>query len=149
MQKTLTMLHGMLETTKYNIKKNSIHMMMVKKYSKKQKCFTKGKGKGVAKDEISNPNAKTKSSPSPNEKCFNCGDLGHQSRKCKKYFKDKKKKGSETSALDVYVIEINLVVSSGEWWLFDIGLMYHTCNFLHGLNIIFITLIQKGFGLMI
>lgn len=60
-----------------------------------------------------------------------------------------KKKESETSALYVYVVEINLVVSSGEWWLFDIGLMYHTCKFLHGLNRIFITLTQKGFGLMI
>jgi hypothetical protein len=37
-----------------------------------------------------------------------------------------KKKGSETSALYAYVIEINLVVSSSEWWLFDIRLMYHT-----------------------
>jgi hypothetical protein len=71
------MLHGLLETTKYNIKMNSIHMMMVKKYSKKQKCFMKCKRKSMAKDEISNPNAKTKSSPSPNDKCFYCGDLGH------------------------------------------------------------------------
>lgn len=77
MQKALATLHGMLETTKCNIKKNSIHMMMVKKYSKKRKCFMKYRGKGMAKDEISNPNAKIKSSPSPNDKSFYCGDLGH------------------------------------------------------------------------
>ena len=100
--------------------------MMVHKDSRKWKRFVKGKGKGKAKDEISKPNAKPKSGPSPKDKCFHYDDLGHWFRNCKKYLEDKKKKGSETSTSGIYVIEINIVVSSIESWVFDTGSMIHT-----------------------
>ena len=56
---------------------------------------------------------------------------GHWSRNCKKYLEDlKKKKGSETSASGMNVInitEINIAMSSSESWVFDTGSMIHTC----------------------
>jgi hypothetical protein len=47
----------------------------------------------------------------------------------------KKKKGSETSASGINVIEINIVVSSSDSWVFDIGSMIHTCKLLQGLSL--------------
>ena len=63
-------LHGMLKIAGESINKNSNHVMIVQKDSRKQKRFVKGKGKGKgkAKDEISKPNVKPKSGPSPKDK---------------------------------------------------------------------------------
>jgi hypothetical protein len=47
----------------------------------------------------------------------------------------KKKKGSETSASGINVIEINIAVSSSDSWVFDIRSMIHTCKSLHGLSL--------------
>jgi hypothetical protein len=47
----------------------------------------------------------------------------------------KKKKGSETSASGINVIEINIAVSSSDLWVFDIGSMIHTCKLLQGLSL--------------
>jgi len=46
----------------------------------------------------------------------------------------KKQKGSEASASGINVIEINLATSSSESWVFDTGLMIHTCKSLQGLK---------------
>jgi hypothetical protein len=62
------------------------------------------------------------------DKCFHCGDLEHWSRNCKKYLEDTKKKGSGTSTLGIYVIEINLAVSSIESWVFDTGVLANRCR---------------------
>jgi hypothetical protein len=43
--------------------------------------------------------------------------------------------GSETSASGINVIEINIAVSSSDSWVFDIGLMIHTCKSLQGLSL--------------
>jgi hypothetical protein len=59
---------------------------------------------------------------------------GHWFRNCKKYLEEqKKKKGSETSTSGINVIEINIVVSSSDSWIFDTGSMIHTCKSLQKL----------------
>jgi hypothetical protein len=47
----------------------------------------------------------------------------------------KKKKGSETSASGINVIEINIAVSSSGSWVFDTESMIHTCKSLQGLSL--------------
>ncbi|WVZ90398.1 LOW QUALITY PROTEIN: hypothetical protein U9M48_036704 [Paspalum notatum var. saurae] len=120
LDKTLTELHGMLKTAEDSIKKTSHHVMMVQRNSKKRK--RKGKGKGKAKDRIQKPklDAKPKAGLSPSDKCFHC--------------EKKNKKGSETSASGINVIEINLATSSSGSWVFDTGSMIHVCKSLQGLN---------------
>jgi hypothetical protein len=47
----------------------------------------------------------------------------------------KKKKGSETFASGINVIEINIAVSSSDSWVFDTRSMIHTCKSLQGLSL--------------
>jgi hypothetical protein len=139
MKKTVAELHGMLKTAEDRIKKNPNHVMMVQKEKKKRKRWTspKGKGKEKVSDEPSSskPKTKGKSGPSLNEQCFHCHKNGHWFRSYKKYLEEqKKKKGSETSASGINVIEINIVVSSSDSWVFDTRSMIHTCKSLQGLS---------------
>jgi hypothetical protein len=53
----------------------------------------------------------------------------------KKKKKKKKKKGSKTSASSINAIEINIAVSSSDSWVFDTGLMIHTCKSLQELSL--------------
>jgi hypothetical protein len=48
---------------------------------------------------------------------------------------EQKKKGSETSSSGINIIEINIAVSSSDSWVFDTGLMIHTCKSLQGLSL--------------
>jgi hypothetical protein len=114
--------------------------MMVQKEKKKRKSWTPPKDKGKEKvfDEPSSSKLKTKgkSGPSPNETCFHCHKNGHWLRNCKKYLeeqKKKKKKGSDTSTSGINGIEINIIVSSSDSWVFDTRLMIQTCKSLQGL----------------
>jgi hypothetical protein len=139
-EKTVVELHGMLKISKDSIKKNPNHVMMVQKENKKRKHWTPRKGKGKKKvfDEPSSskPKPKGKSGPSPNEECFHCHKKGHWFRNCKKYLEEqKKKKGSETSALCIIFIEINIAVSSSDSWVFDTESMIQTCKSLQGLSL--------------
>jgi hypothetical protein len=140
-EKTVAELHGMLKIVEDGIKKNPKHMMMVQKENKKTKRWTspKGKGKKKVSDEPSSsmPKIKAKSAPSPDEECFHCHKKGHWFRNCKKYLEEqkKKKKGSETSASGINVIEIKIAVSSSDSWVFDTGSMIHTCKLLQGLSL--------------
>jgi hypothetical protein len=47
----------------------------------------------------------------------------------------KKKNGSEISALGINVIKINIVVSSSDSWVFDTRYIIHTRKSLQGLNL--------------
>jgi hypothetical protein len=139
MEKIVTELRVMLKTAEDSIKKNPNHVMMVQKEKKKRKCWTppKGKGKEKISDEPSSskPKIKGKSDPSPNEECFHCHKKEHWFMNCKKYLEELKKKGSETSASDINVIEINIAVSSSDSWVFDTRSMIHTYKSLHGLSL--------------
>jgi hypothetical protein len=136
MEKILAELHGMLKTVEESIKKNPTHVMVVQKENKKRKHWTphKGKAKGKVHNEPSGSKQKpkVKSDSTPNDECFHCHAKGHWSRNSKKYLEDlKKKKGSETYASDINVInitEINIAISSSESWVFDTGSMIHTCK---------------------
>jgi hypothetical protein len=138
MKKIMTELYGMLKTTEDSINKHSNHVMMVQKEKKKRKCSKppKGKDKEKVSDETSNSKPKTKGKSGPsNEECFHCHKKGHWFRNCKKYFEEqKKKKGSETSASGIKVIEINITLSSSDSCIFDTGSMIHTCKSLWGLS---------------
>jgi hypothetical protein len=131
MEKTVAELHGMLRTAMGSSKKNPNHVMMVQKEKKKRKRRTppKVKGKEKVSDEPSSskPKMNGKPDPSPDEECFHYNKKGHLLRHCKKYLEDqKKKKGSETSASGINVIEINIAVSSSDSWAFDTRSMVHT-----------------------
>jgi hypothetical protein len=123
MEKTMVELHGMLKTAEDSIKKNPNYVMMVQKEKKKMKHWTPPKGKGKEKvfDEPSSskPKIKGKSNSSPNEECFHCHKKEYWFRNCKNYLEEQKKKGSETSASGINVIEINIAVSSSDSWVFD------------------------------
>jgi hypothetical protein len=123
MKKTMAELNGMLKIVEDNIKKNPNHMMMVQKKKKKRKRWTppKGKDKEKVSDEPSSckPKKKGKYDPSPDEECF--------------YYH--KKKGSETFASGINIIEINITLSSSDSWVFDTGSMIHTCKLLQGLSL--------------
>jgi hypothetical protein len=142
MEETLAELHGILKIAEESIKKNLIHVMVVQKKNKTRKHGTppKGKAKGKILNEPSSSKQKpkVKSSPTPNDECFHCYAKRHWSRNRKKYFKDlKKKKGSETSALGINVIniiEINIAISSSESLVFDTGSVIHICKSLQGLQ---------------
>jgi hypothetical protein len=47
----------------------------------------------------------------------------------------KKKKGSETFASGINVIEINIMVSSSDLWVFHTESIFHTCKSLQGLSL--------------
>jgi hypothetical protein len=82
------------------------------------------------------PRALSLSGPCPDEEYFHCHQKGHWFRNYKNYFEgQKKKKGSETSALGINVIEINIAVSYSDPWVFDTGSMIHTCKSLQGLSL--------------
>jgi hypothetical protein len=139
MEKTVAELHEILKIVDNSIKKNHNYVMMVQKKKKKRKRWTHPKGKGKEKvfDEPSSSKAKIKgkSGPSPDKECFHCHQKEHWFRNCKKYLEEQKKKGSETSASGVNIIEINIAVSSSDSWVFDTGLMIHTCKLLQGLSL--------------
>jgi hypothetical protein len=139
MEKTVVELHGMLKTAKVSIKKNPNHVIMVQKEKKKRKHCTPPKGNDKEKifDEPSSskPKTKGKSGPSPDEECFHYHKKGNWFRNCKKYLEEQKKEECETSSSGINVIEINIVVSSSDSWVFDIGSMIHTCKSLQGLSL--------------
>ncbi|CAH9107530.1 unnamed protein product [Cuscuta europaea] len=97
LEKTLTELHGMLNSAEQNIKKNWSDVLMIKKGkgfkkpgkgkvggNKKSKTLVKnsGKGKSVAS-----------STSKEEQKCFHCNKTGHWKRNCKAYLEELKRKG--------------------------------------------------------
>jgi hypothetical protein len=107
-EKIVAELHGMLKIVEGSFNKNLNHLMMVQKEKKKMKRWTPPKGKDKEKvfDEplSSNLKIKGKSGLSPDVLCFHYHKKGHWFRNCKKYLEEqKKKKGSETSALGINV----------------------------------------------
>jgi hypothetical protein len=141
MEKTVAELYGTLKTVEDNIKKNPNHVMMIQKKKKKRKHWTPPKGKGKKnvfnEHSSSKPKTKGKSDHSPNEECFHYHKKGYWFRNCNKYLDEqKKKKGSDTFALGINVIEINIAISSSDLWVFDTRSMIYTCKLLQGLCLI-------------
>ena len=128
--KTLPQLLSMLRTAETNVKKakpNAILMVQKDKSKAKGKAMGKNK-KGQKPKGKSKPNStlKPKGGVPKEGNCFHCGETGHWKRNCKIYLEElKKKKGSETSAPGIYVIEVNLSTSSS--WVLDTGCGSHIC----------------------
>jgi hypothetical protein len=122
--KTMVELHGMLKQSRIALRKTSI----MRWWFKRRKRGSIGHL----------PRVKARKrflmSPSPDEECFHCHKKGHWFRNCKKYLEEHKKKGSETFALGINVIEINITISSIDSWVFDTRSMIHTCKLLQGLS---------------
>ncbi|VFQ87889.1 unnamed protein product, partial [Cuscuta campestris] len=64
-------------------------------------------------------------------KCHHCGKAGHWRRNCKTYLATKKKEGTTISS-EVYVIEVNMSISSS--WVLDTGCGSHICTTMQGLK---------------
>lgn len=96
---------------------------------KKQIKKPKGKGKGIAKPNSSA--LKPKGGVAKEGTCFHFGQTIHWKSNCHKYM-EIKKKGSETSASSISVIEVNL--STHASWVLDTGCESHICINVHGLK---------------
>ena len=121
--KPLPELLSMLRTIELNLKKvkpNSI--LMVQKHKGKGK--PKGKGKSQAKGK--GKALKPKGGVAKDATCFHYSQTGHWKRNCKVCLEDLKKKRSETSTSGIYVIEVNLSISSS--WVLDTRCAYHICT---------------------
>ena len=130
--KTPTELLAMLRTFETNMKAaEPAPMLMVGNTSK-----AKGKGKWKGKKKTgSNSSPKPKSGPKRAFKpkggvekgeCHYCKKTGHWKRNCSVYLEDlKKKKAVQASTSGIYVIEVNLSISTS--WVLDTGCASHIC----------------------
>ena len=128
--KTLPQLLSMLRTAEANIKKAKPNaVLMVQKDKGKGKAQGKAKGKNK-KGQKPKPYAKPIDALKPKGgvpkegDCFHCGKTGHWKRNCALYLEELKK-GSQTSASGIYVIEVNLSTSTS--WVLDTGCGSHIC----------------------
>ena len=117
MDKSITKLLGMFKNVEKSIPKTN-EVLVVQKgkdkhYGKAKPKFV-GKGKGKSKPNFFK--LKLKVTKTKEGVCFHCNESGHWKRNCKLYMKEQKKKGSETSTLGIFVIEINMSTNSS--WVF-------------------------------
>ncbi|KAL8097078.1 hypothetical protein AgCh_030250 [Apium graveolens] len=137
--KTHTELLHMLRTYKTNMKTaEPAPILMVGNKGK-----AKGKGKWKGKKKIgSDSTPKPKSGPKQALKpkggvakgeCHYCKKDGHWKRNCPIYLVDlKKMKAIQISGSGIYVIEVNLSISTS--WVFDTGCASHICINVQGLQ---------------
>ena len=119
----------MLKNAKQNIKKSTPVLLV-----------QKGKGKGGVGKGKPKPKSKGKVGPKPkgNEpkapkpklqkegNCFHCNKPGHWKRNCLLYWEELKKNGGGASTSGIFVIEVNLYISTS--WVLDTGFGSHICS---------------------
>ncbi|KAG8497176.1 hypothetical protein CXB51_008417 [Gossypium anomalum] len=99
----------------------------------KAKIPTKPKGKGKPNLGKGKATLKPKGGVSKEGNCFHYGVTGHWKRNCPVYLEEiKKAKASRTSALGIYVIDINLSTTTS--WVLDTGCGFHICTSVQGLQ---------------
>ncbi|VFQ91643.1 unnamed protein product, partial [Cuscuta campestris] len=124
----------MLQTAEENLTKGmGASVLMVQGGKGKPKKGIKIKARTVGK-----PKSKSTSSATQKPiggvakgKCHHCGKAGHWRRNCKTYLTTKKKEGTTFSS-EVYVIEVNMSISSS--WVLDTGCGSHICTTMQGLK---------------
>ena len=138
-EKGLNELRGMLKTAESDMKKcaGHSHVRVVQNKPSFKKKGTSWKKKGKANDMIPKPAPKQKAGPTNETECFFFHEHGHWKRNCSKYQASLKKSGSKSTSnsgtLVVNVVDILLVDSYVNSWVFDTGSVAHICNSMHGL----------------
>ncbi|VFQ80902.1 unnamed protein product [Cuscuta campestris] len=134
LDKPLPELLKILQTAEENLTKGKgASVLMVQGGKGKPKKGIKIKARTVGK-----PKSKSTSSATQKPvggvakgKCHHCGKAGHWRRNCKTYLATKKKEGTTISS-EVYVIEVNMSISSS--WVLDTGCGSHICTTMQGLK---------------
>ena len=72
-------------------------ILMVSSNKTRRKKRGKKNKKGYGSESAASKALKPKGGVKKDDKCFHCGELGHWSRNCAKYLKERKAKGSTTS----------------------------------------------------
>ncbi|KAK8696645.1 hypothetical protein V6N13_001777 [Hibiscus sabdariffa] len=131
--KTLPQLLGMLRTTERVMKKDgSKSVLLVREAKGNGKKVAKSKGSGKTKAKGKNV-LKPKGTISKDGKCFHCNKSGHWKRNCPVYLEDvKKAKAVGASVSGIYVIDVNMSISSS--WVLDTGCGSHICTSVPGLH---------------
>ena len=88
----------------------------------KRKSKTKSKGKVGPKPKENDPKA-PKPKPQKDGICFHCNKLGHWKRNYPLYLEELKKNGGGASTSSIFVIEVNLSISTS--WVLDTGCGSH------------------------
>ena len=100
----------------------------------------KGKGNGGVGKGKPKPKSKGKVGPKPKGdeakapkpkphkegNCFHCNKPGHWKRNCLLYLEELKKNGGGASTSSIFVIEVNLSISTS--WVLDTGCGSHICS---------------------
>ena len=130
LDKSITELHGMLKDAEQNFKKTT-PILMVQKGKGKGGV---GKGKAKPKDKVG-PKSKGKApKPKPQKEgvCFHYNKPEHWKRNCPLYLEELKKGSVTPSTSGIYVIEVNLSISTS--WVLDTGCGSHICSNVQGLR---------------
>ena len=120
----------MLKDAEQNFKTTTVILMFQKRKGK----GGVGKGKVKPKDKVG-PKSKGKASkPKPQKEGvhFHCNKPGHWKKNCLLYLEELKKGSATPSTSGIYVIEVNLSISTS--WVLDIGCGSHICSNVQGLR---------------
>ena len=114
------------------LEKMTSAILMVGSNKTKRKKRGKKNKKGSRYEPAASKALNPKGGVGKDDKCFTCGGLGHWSRNCAIYQKERKAKGSATSHPGIFVIEVNLSTSSS--WILDTACGSHICTNVQGLR---------------